>query len=146
MDMAEKRFPVGLIGIGLMVMACARRLLGAGFEVLGYDVDAAKLAGLQAAGGRAARSLAEIATTCRKVVLAVFNTDQVEEVVGALLAALPADAPPLTAICVSTCDPDRIAALAGRLPAQRLRYVEASISGSSDQAARGEGLGLLGGE
>ena len=54
---------------------------GAGFDVLGYDVDAGKLARLAALGGRAARSVAEIARACRRVVLAVFNTDQVEDVI-----------------------------------------------------------------
>ena len=144
----DERKTVGLIGAGLMGMACAKRLLGAGFDVLGYDVDPAKLARLAQQGGRAAYSVAEIARTCRRIVLAVFNTDQVEDVIeGAkgILAALPPGAPPMTAICVSTCDPDRIAALAGRLPAD-LRYVEAPVSGSSDQAARGEALGLIGGE
>src|SRR5687768_16188273 len=118
--MTERQQPVGLIGIGLMGMACAKRLLGAGFDVLGYDVDPAKLARLAQQGGRAADSLAEIARTCRRIVLAVFNTDQVEDVIEGpkgMLAALPPGAPPITAICVSTCDPDRIAALAGRLPA-----------------------------
>ena len=79
----------------------------------------------------------------------MFSTDQVEAVTEGsqgLLSLLPAGAPPLTVMCVSTCDPDRIAALAARLPAQRLRYVESSISGSSEQTARGEGLGLIGGE
>jgi 3-hydroxyisobutyrate dehydrogenase-like beta-hydroxyacid dehydrogenase len=147
--MVDGKHPVGLIGTGLMGMACAKRLLGAGFDVLGYDVDAARLARLGQSGGRAADSVAGIARTCRRVVLAVFNTDQVEEVIEGprgILAALPAGAPPVTAICVSTCDPDRIAALVARLPGERVRYVEASISGSSDQAARGEGLGLIGGE
>ena len=139
----------GLIGTGLMGMACARRLLGAGFDVLGYDVDPAKLARLGQLGGRAAGSVAEIARACRSIVLAVFNTDQVTEVIEGphgILAALPAGAPPVTAVCVSTCDPDRIAALAARLPADRMRYVEAPVSGSSDQTARGEALGLIGGE
>ena len=147
--MTEQRQAVGLIGAGLMGMACAKRLLGAGFDVLGYDVDSAKVARLTQAGGRTAASVAEIARACRKVVLAVFNTDQVEDVIEGprgLLSALPAGAPALTAICVSTCDPDRIAALAGRVPGDRLRYVEAPVSGSSDQAARGEALGLIGGE
>jgi 3-hydroxyisobutyrate dehydrogenase-like beta-hydroxyacid dehydrogenase len=139
----------GLIGTGLMGMACARRLLGSGFDVLGYDVDPAKLARLGQIGGRAAGSVAEIARACRSIVLAVFNTDQVEEVIEGphgILAALPAGAPPVTAVCVSTCDPDRIAALAARLPADCVRYVEAPVSGSSDQTARGEALGLIGGE
>ena len=147
--MAERQRPVGVIGTGLMGTACARRLLAAGFEVLGYDTDAGKLDAFVALGGRAARSVAEIARASNPVVIAVFNTDQVEDTIEGplgLLATRPADSPPLTAICVSTCDPDRIAALVARLPAARLRYVEAPVSGTSEQTARGESLGLIGGE
>ena len=146
--MAEKQ-PIGIIGTGLMGTACARRLRGAGFDVLGYDVDTAKLARLKEGGARAAGSIAEIAAACRKVVLTVFNTDQVEEVIEGsqgLVAALPGGAPPLIAICVSTCDPDRIAALAARVPPARVRFVEAPVSGTSEQTARGDALGLIGGE
>ena len=147
--MVKERRPVGVIGTGLMGTACATRLLAAGFDVLGYDVDAAKLKPLATLGGRGAGSVFEVAKACDRVVLAVFNTDQVEEAVEGprgLLAGRPADAPPVTAICVSTCDPDRIAALAARLPAGRLRFVEAPVSGTSEQTARGEALGLIGGE
>lgn len=147
--MTQRGRPVGVIGTGLMGIACARRLLGAGFEVLGYDVDAGKVVQLEALGGRAARSIAEVAGTCDKVVLAVFNTEQVEQVIEGphgLIAAAPAGAAPLLTVCVSTCDPDRIAALAARLPADRVRLVEAPVSGTSEQTARGDGLGLIGGE
>jgi 3-hydroxyisobutyrate dehydrogenase-like beta-hydroxyacid dehydrogenase len=145
-------FPVGIIGCGLMGSACAVRLKAAGIAVTGYDIDPAKAAAL---GGTPAASIADIARRSRTVVLAVFNTEQVENAVDALLAALPArpegsplggEAPPLTAICVSTCDPDRIAALAARIPAARLRFVEMPVSGTSDQTARGDALGLVGGD
>jgi putative dehydrogenase len=147
--MTEKSAPVGVIGTGLMGTACARRLLGAGYAVLGFDVDAAKLQAFTRLGCQAAASVADITRTCRKVVLCVFNTTQVEETIegpGGLLATLPADAPPMIAICTSTCDPDRIAALAGRIPANRLHFVEAPVSGTSDQTARGDALGLVGGD
>jgi len=147
--MPEEKQTVGVIGTGLMGTACAGRLLGAGFEVLGYDVDPGNLARFEAAGGRVARSLAEVAQACRTVVLAVFNTGQVEEVIEGrhgLLSVLPAGAPPLIAICVSTCDPDRIAALADRMPAERVRFVESPISGTSGQTASGHGFGLIGGD
>jgi len=147
--MTDSRKPIGVIGTGLMGMACAKRLLAAGFEVLGYDVAAAKVAGLAALGGRAARSAAEIAGACDRTVLAVFNTGQVEETIegpGGLIASRSQDSPPFTAICVSTCDPDRISALAARLAGGRLRFVEAPVSGTSEQTARGEALGLIGGE
>lgn len=138
--------PVGIIGAGLMGTACARRIAASGRAVIGYDIDPARSAAFAAFGGSAAASIADIARACRTVVIAVFNTDQVEDALEALLAALPADAPPLTAICVSTCDPDRITALAARLPAQRLRFVEMPVSGTSEQTARGEALGLVGGD
>lgn len=137
---------IGIAGCGLMGTACARRLLAAGHAVTGYDIDPAKAAAIAALGGKAADTLAGLASTCRAVVLAVFNTEQVEAASDALLAALPAEAPPLTVICVSTCDPDRIAALAQRLPPQRLRFVEMPVSGTSDQTARGDALGLVGGD
>jgi 3-hydroxyisobutyrate dehydrogenase-like beta-hydroxyacid dehydrogenase len=147
--MKPERKSVGVIGTGLMGSACAKRLLAAGFDVLGFDVEPGKLAALAALGGRTARSAAEIARACDQVVLTVFNTDQVEETVEGpqgLLASRPPDAPPLTAICVSTCDPDRIAALAARLRGGRVRFIEAPVSGTSDQTARGDALGLIGGD
>jgi len=144
--MAAKRGTVGLIGTGLMGTACAKRLRGAGFDVLAYDVDAAKLAGLGQYGVPGAGSIQEVARTCRTVVLAVFDTAQVEDVVENELLPVRDEGSGRIVMCASTCDPDRIAALVKRVPDERLRYVEASISGSSDQAARGEGLGLNGGE
>jgi 3-hydroxyisobutyrate dehydrogenase-like beta-hydroxyacid dehydrogenase len=147
--MAEARRPVGVIGVGLMGMACSKRLLAAGFDVLGYDVDAGKRSRLETLGGIAAGSAAAIARECDTVVLAVFSTAQVEDTLEGpegLLAGRPNDAAPLTVICISTCDPERIAALTLRLPARRVRFVESPVSGTSDQVARGEALGLVAGE
>lgn len=138
--------PIGLIGIGLMGMACARRMRAAGLELLGYDVDPQKLDALIKIGGTAATSVEEIARDCHKVVLAVFNTDQVEETVAALVASLPTGKPPLIALCVSTCDPDRIAKLYARTPAHKVRYVESPVSGTSQQTEQGDALGMIGGD
>lgn len=147
--MANKGRPVGVIGTGLMGTACAKRLAAAGFQVLGYDTDPGKLRALEALGARAARSLDEIAGACEVAVLAVFNTDQVETVLEGpqgLAAARAKQSTPLTVLCVSTCDPDRIAALAARLPEARVRFLESPVSGTSEQVARGEALGLIGGD
>lgn len=138
--------PVGVIGIGLMGMACAKRMHAAGLELLGYDVDAKKLDAFVKLGGKAASSVADIARTCDQVVMAVFNTDQVEETVDALVAALPAGKAPLIALCVSTCDPDRISRLFARTPSDKVRYVESPVSGTSDQTEKGDALGMIGGD
>lgn len=137
--------PVGLIGLGLMGEVFARRLLAAGFAVCGFDIDPAKRKKLGDLGGRAARDVAEIARTCDPIVVIVFNTEQVEDVVEALLAFL-GNSSGKTVMCASTCDPDRIAALGARVTPLGLRFLETPVSGASAQVARGEGVGLIGGD
>jgi 3-hydroxyisobutyrate dehydrogenase-like beta-hydroxyacid dehydrogenase len=133
--------PVGLVGLGLMGEVYARRMVAARLGVIGYDVDDGKNARL-AAIGASAGSLADIARDCEPIVLAVFNTEQVEEVVERVL--LPAASGKIV-ICTSTCDPDRIAALGARV-ADRLRFLEAPVSGTSAQVRQGDGVGLIGGD
>jgi 3-hydroxyisobutyrate dehydrogenase-like beta-hydroxyacid dehydrogenase len=141
--------PVGVIGIGLMGEVLARRLVAAGFGVVGFDIDPAKTARLDELGARAAASIADVARAANPIVLAVFNTDQVEEVVEKqILPALakPGSKPGKIVLCTSTCDPDRVAALAGRVTTQRLRFLETPVSGTSEQVRQGDGVGLIGGE
>jgi len=133
--------PVGLIGIGLMGEVYARRLSAAGLAVIGFDVDAAKTEKLVQIGGRPG-TLAKIALRCEPIVVAVFNTDQVEDVVERALA--PAAAGKIV-LCTSTCDPDRIAALGARV-ADKLRFLEVPVSGTSAQVRAGDGVGLIGGD
>ena len=134
---------IGIAGLGLLGSALAHRLIGAGFSPKGFDIDAAKTAAFAAAGGLAA-SLDEVAH-CDVVLLAVFDTTQVEDVVqNALLPALTPGMPK-TVLVASTCDPDRIAALAARLT-PRLTLIETPVSGSSAQVRNGDGTGLIGGD
>jgi 3-hydroxyisobutyrate dehydrogenase len=135
---------VGLIGLGLMGEVLTARLRAAGCEVLGTDIDPAKTARLGALGGQAVATASEVARRCRRIVLAVFNTDQVEDVVER--GILPAAEPGTIVLCTSTCDPDRIAALAERLAGTALRFLETPVSGSSEQVRAGDGVGLIGGD
>ena len=141
-----KHNPVGLIGVGLLGQALAHRLLGAGFEVVGFDVDPAKTARLAELGGRPAASIADLAARCDPIVLAVFSTDQVEEVVEQELLPVLGEGSGRIVLCASTCDPDRIAALGERVAARGLRFLETPVSGASGQVSRGEGVGLIGGD
>ena len=139
----DDRRLVGLFGLGLMGEVLAKRLMAAGFGVLGIDVDPAKNARLAAIGGRVGASPAEVAG-CGTIVLAVFSTDQVEDVVEKVL--LPAAKPGTVVLCTSTCDPDRIAALGERLAGTALRFLETPVSGTSEQVRQGDGVGLIGGD
>ena len=136
--------PVGLIGLGLMGTALSRRLLGAGLVVRGFDIDATKRKQFVALGGEDTGSIAAIAATCPIVALAVFTTEQVEQVVEGSAGLL--DAQTRIVICTSTCDPDRIAALATRARERGLALLEVPVSGTSTQVERGEGVGLVAGD
>lgn len=139
---------VGVIGAGLMGTACARRLMQAGFEVLAFDVDEAKRAAIAKLGARAAGSIADTVGQSAAIVLAVFNTDQVEHVIesaGGVLDTVGTGSRSPILICTSTCDPDRLAALAARVGPRGVRFLEAPVSGTSRQVAAGDGVGLVGG-
>ena len=133
---------IGIAGLGLLGSALAHRLIQAGYSPKGYDIDPDKIAALAKAGGIAA-TLDEVAH-CDVVLLAVFDTSQVEDVVtNAVLPALTGV--PKIVLCASTCDPDRIAALSETVSAHGLTLVETPVSGSSAQVRNGDGVGLLGG-
>ena len=141
--------PIGLVGVGLMGTAIAGRLRKAGLDVLGYDVDTAAADRLHKLGVEHAADVAEIAKRCAIVVLAVFDTAQVEDVVAgpAGLTSVPADKRRTRIVLnTSTCEPDRVAALAQRVAADSLALVELPVSGTSDQVARGDGVGLVAGD
>jgi putative dehydrogenase len=137
---------VGLIGAGLMGQVYARRLIDAGFAVRGFDVAPAKRTQLVSLGAESADSIAEIARTCQPIILAVFDTDQVEDVVeNGLLPGLGSGSARIV-LCTSTCDPDRIASLGARVAGRGLHFLETPVSGTSEQVRRGEGVGLIGGD
>jgi 3-hydroxyisobutyrate dehydrogenase-like beta-hydroxyacid dehydrogenase len=137
---------VGLVGLGLLGGALARRLLAAGFEITGFDLDPARNAGLAELGGRPAASVADVARNCQCIVLAVFSTDQVETIVEGELLPVVGESSGRMVLCASTCDPDRLANLGKRVAARGLRLLETPVSGSSAQVSRGEGVGLIGGD
>jgi 3-hydroxyisobutyrate dehydrogenase-like beta-hydroxyacid dehydrogenase len=141
--------PVGVIGTGLMGEVFARRLAGAGFSVIGFDIDPAKSARLKQFGARPAAAIADIARAARVIVLAVFNTDQVEAVVEQEILPVLGERSGRSdkvVLCTSTCDPDRVAALAARVTRQGLKFLETPVSGTSEQVRQGDGVGLIGGD
>lgn len=142
--------PVAIIGLGLMGEVYAKRLIDAGIPVTGFDIDPARRARLKDIGGMPAESIAALAKTARCIIIAVFDTGQVEDVIENHL--LPALGPALgpgsgkIVLCMSTCDPDQVAALAARVIPRGIRYLDVPVSGTSDQVRRGDGVALIGGD
>lgn len=138
--------PVAIIGLGLMGEVLARRLIAAGIPVTGFDIDPARRTMLQELGGEPVDTIAALVERSRCILLAVFSTDQVEDVVKR--GIVPALGPKSNKIvvCTSTVDPDRAAALAERVAPRGIRYLDVPVSGTSDQVRRGDGVALIGGD
>lgn len=136
---------VAIVGLGLVGSALAQRLLAAGFQVTGFDLREEARTALSAQGGRAVGSLQDLGGASACVVLAVFNTDDVLAVVEGPHGLL--SSPGLrTVIDCSTGDPDALEALGTRLAIRGVDFIEAPLSGSSQQIAAGEATFLLGGD
>lgn len=138
--------PVAIIGLGLMGEVYAQRLIDGKIPVTGFDIDPARCTRLAEIGGCPTSSIAELANSARCIIVAVFNTEQVEDVLENHMLPALGDGSNKIVLCMSTCDPDRIAALADRLIPRGIRYLDMPVSGTSDQVRRGDGVALIGGD
>lgn len=141
--MSAALHPVGVVGLGLVGTALGQRLMQAGFSVRGFDQRPEARAAWAAQGLPVADTLADLARHGPRVVLAVFDTAGVLQVVEGPGGLLDSGAPAVVVDC-STGDPDALQALAGRLAASGVDFIEAPLSGSSQQIAAGQATALLG--
>lgn len=136
---------LGLIGLGLVGRALAARLSAAGFGLLGFDRDPAARAAWADHGHQLADDPAAIGARCARCVLAVFDTDGVLEVVEGARGLFAGATNAIRAIVdCSTGDPDRLETLSARLGARGIDFIEAPLSGSSQQIAAGAATLLIG--
>jgi len=120
---------VGVVGLGAMGCGMALNLVRKGFEVRGYDPDAAAMKLFVDGGGAAASGPAEAARGADLLVLVVFTTEQAEDALfgaGGAAAALRKGA---TVVVSTTFPPDRAEALEKRLAAAGLLMLDAPVTG-----------------
>ncbi len=73
---------IGFIGLGVLGSAMAGNLIKSGFQVIGYDIEADKLAALLEAGGEAAASPKDVAGKADAVILCLPTAGVLAEVVS----------------------------------------------------------------
>ncbi len=134
---------VGMIGLGLLGSAIVERLLAAGFEVVGYDVDDARRQALAGMGGKPVDDAAEVFAQSEVVLLSLPNSDIVAEVVTTAAAAIR---PATLVIDTTTGDPQAAETMGRQLAGRGARYLDATVAGSSEQARQGEVLVMVGGQ
>ena len=81
---------LGLIGLGLMGQALASRLIGAGFQVVGFDLDGNRRDQLAALGGSAAENVQEVFTSAQRCLLSLPDHTIVEAVLRSASDAVSA--------------------------------------------------------
>ncbi len=121
------RPPIGVIGLGLMGTALCERLLADGYSIKIYNRTREKAIPLLERGAEWSDNPFAV---CDRVVLSLYTTDVVEELLEAFEDALR---PGTIVIDTTTGDPQRMDRLGSWLAAHAVDYLEAPISGSSEQ-------------
>jgi 3-hydroxyisobutyrate dehydrogenase len=145
-EMDNKR--IGVIGLGLMGTAISERLLEHGFHALVWNRTKEKADPLIALGAQwSDNPLAE----CDRIVISLYTSDVVESVIEQFLNDLHtkrASEELLGKVLIDTTTgaPERSAEMSAHLSTLGIQYLDAPISGSSEQTRRGEATVMVGGE
>jgi len=142
----EPRETIGLIGLGLMGSAAAKRLLSAGYPVVGFDVNADKCRALQSLGGSPAASPKDVAQAAQWIVLSLPDSAVVREVVEGADGIVRAAHKHRYVTDTTTGDPEETIRLAERLAHRDIALLDATVSGSSRQFRDGEAVLMVGGD
>ena len=125
---------VGVVGIGEMGIGLAANLIGAGYQVTGFDLRPERRARLEELGGTAATSLREVAARCEAVFIMVLSGAQVQAVVVELLEELPAGA---TIVVTATITPAEVRGLLPLVEAKQVNLIDCPVSGGKPGADAG---------
>jgi 3-hydroxyisobutyrate dehydrogenase-like beta-hydroxyacid dehydrogenase len=131
---------VGLIGLGLMGTALAERFLEHGYRVAVWNRTREKAAPLLA---RRAEWSDNPLAVCRRVVISLYTTEAVAQVLEQMRDGLH---PGQIIVDTTTGEPGQTAAMGEQLRTRGVHYLDAPISGSSEQTRRGEATVIVGGD
>jgi 3-hydroxyisobutyrate dehydrogenase-like beta-hydroxyacid dehydrogenase len=131
---------IGVIGLGLMGTALAERLLAEGYRVAVWNRTPAKAEPLVAQGAEWSDNPL---VSSRRVIISLYTSDIVGQVIEALAPGLQKGQ---ILIDTTTGEPAQTAALGRHLNSLGAHYLNSPISGSSEQARRGEATLIVGGE
>lgn len=143
---AQERSTVGVVGLGRMGLGMAQTLAAAGFTVLGFDVNAAQRSAAAQLGIEAADAIDAVLPRSDHVVFSLPTARDVEAVVGAHAPLVRSGhGARVVIIDTSTSEPDVSRALASRLDAAGIGFLDAPVSGGPAGAASGKLTMMIGG-
>lgn len=139
--MTSKR--IGIVGLGLLGGAFARRFIDQGIDVFGYDISVEKRDELKQYGAQVGETAQEVFDACSLVLLSLPNSD----IAASLISENDSEAVPgQIVIDTTTGDPETMIANGAKLAERGVGYVEATVAGSSVQAYAGDAAIFVGGD
>lgn len=136
---------VTVIGLGLIGSRLARRLRDAGFKLRGYDIDPGRLTAFERMGGTAAGSPAEAVAGCEAAFLSLPDSDASRVVCLGEGGLASTGVTGLRVYDTTTGRPEDAIDIAADLTKRGIVYCDATLSGNSAMAERGELTVLVGG-
>lgn len=137
---------ISVIGLGAMGSSLAARLLNAGYDVKGFDVDGTKMASLGGQGLKPARSPKDAAQGADLIILSLANWSIVQEVVEGKDGVLEGAAEGQVILDTSTVPPHETKAMAQRLKKRGIVWMDVPISASAAQLKIGDAIFFAGGK
>ncbi|MBG6147424.1 3-hydroxyisobutyrate dehydrogenase-like beta-hydroxyacid dehydrogenase [Labrenzia sp. EL_159] len=127
----------GVIGLGDMGSGLAKNLIKNGFETSGFDLSEERLAAFTALGGRAARSVADVAANADVVYVMVMNGIQAKAVIlgDDGLAANMTDGG--TIVLTATIKPSEARQIGEELSGGSINLIDSPVSGGFPGAQGG---------
>lgn len=137
---------IAFIGLGIMGLPMAKNLVNAGFKVTGFNRSAAKAEELAAAGGTAAKTIAEAVKDADVVITMVPDSPDVEAVVTGEDGVFANAKSGALWIDNSSIRPDVAVRLSDAAREAGLRPLDAPVSGGEQGAIDGVLSIMVGGE
>lgn len=137
---------VGVIGLGNMGNNFARHLVDAGFEVQGYDIDAAARREAEANGVTPAESIGEVTSGSAIVLSSLPDPDAVKSVYLGDDGVFANADPGLRVIETSTIDPETTRMVADAATDHDVVFLDSPVSGGLGRAESGTLTVMVGGD
>mgnify|MGYP001058942499 CR=1 FL=1 len=128
---------IGTIGLGLMGMPTAKKLLNAGYPVIGYAWRQEVIEELKSMGAEAARNCKEVAQEAKTVIVFVLNDQQVIDVVTGENGALSGSGKDSTIICMSTINRENLEWVAKECQKKNVGFVDCPCIGGPSRIEKG---------
>jgi 3-hydroxyisobutyrate dehydrogenase len=126
---------VGLLGVGLMGSAMARRLLDQGIAVTAWDRDSEHVRALEGRGGEPAERPSQVVSSAEVVITMLPTADVILDLTEPLLADWPRGTVWLQMSSVGAAEADQLTQAA---ESHAIRLIDAPVSGSTHPAQEGQ--------